>query len=298
MYHYVRDADTRPVVGYRGIDPATLDAQLDAICRLGTPVGWVDLAAALSGRRALPSDAVLLTFDDGLIDHHRVVLPRLVARRLPAIFFVLAREPGDGLTLGHQLHVLLGVLSAGDVRAAVIDRFAASDRLRYIALETGLRALGPSDPDDVWKRPLQRDLASAAGPILTTLIAEALGPETDLAAELYLDGRQRADLVAEGMTLGGHGHDHSWLDWVGPVAIARELDHSTTLLGMYGPAPWPFAYPYGGVPRRAATTLRSKGFAAAFTTRPGQRTDRFRIGRHDADDIGPHLMHEQLRRAR
>ena len=127
MYHYVRDADARPVVGYRGIDPATFDAQLDAICRLGTPVGWADLAAALSGLRALPSDAVLLTFDDGLADHHRVVLPRLVARRLPAIFFVLARDPGDGLTVGHQLHVLLGAHSADDVRAAVVDRFAGSE---------------------------------------------------------------------------------------------------------------------------------------------------------------------------
>jgi peptidoglycan/xylan/chitin deacetylase (PgdA/CDA1 family) len=294
MYHYVRDADARPTVGYRGMDPATFEAQLDAICGLATPVGWDDLTAALSGRRALPPDAVVLTFDDGLADHHRVVLPRLAARRIPAIFFVLARDAADGLTLGHRLHVLLGASSAGDVRAAMIDRFQESDRRRYLALERGLRELHPSDPDDVWKRPLQRELASAAGPILTALIAEIIGPEADVAAELYLDARQRAELVAEGKTLGGHGRDHSWLDWVGPVAVARELEHSATLLAAHGPGPWPFAYPYGGVPRDAGTVLRSIGFGAAFTTRPGERTDRFHIGRHDGDEIGQGPMTARL----
>lgn len=291
MYHYVRDADARPAVGYRGIDPATFEAQLDAICRLATPIGWHDLVAALNGGRELPPDAVMLTFDDGLADHHRVVLPHLVARQLPAIFFVLARDAHDGLTLGHQLHVLLGARSAVEVRAAVIDRFQDADRSRYLALESGLRKLGPPDPEDVWKRPLQRELASAAGPILAALIAEILGPEVDLAAELYLDSRQRADLVAEGMTLGGHGRDHSWLDWVGPVAIAREFDCSATLLAAYGPAPWPYAYAYGGVPRHAATTLRVKGFAAAFTTRTDRRPNRFQIGRYDADVLGSGPVH-------
>lgn len=286
MYHYVREADARPAVGYRGIDPATFEAQLDAICRLATPVGWPDLAAALDGGPALPPDAVLLTFDDGLADHHRVVMPRLAARKLPAVFFVLARDARDGLTLGHQLHVLLGARSAADVRAAVIDRFGASDRRRYLALQNRLRELRPSDPEDVWKRPLQRDLASVAGPILAALIAETLGPEADLAAELYLDGAQRSELVAEGMTLGGHGRDHSWLDWVGPLEVERELEHSATLLATYGPGPWPYAYAYGGVPRQAATTLRARGFAAAFTTKANSRPDRFRIGRHDADVLG------------
>lgn len=289
MYHYVRDADARPAVGYRGIDPATLEAQLDAICRVATPVGWPELAAALDGSRALPPDAVVLTFDDGLADHHRVVMPRLATRRLPAIFFVLARDVGDGLALGHQLHVLLGARSAVEVRAAVIDRLQRSDRRRYLALERGLRELHPSDPEDVWKRPLQRDLANVAGPILAELIAEILGPEADLAAELYLDGRQRAELVAEGMTLGGHGRDHSWLDWVGPVAVAREFEHSASLLATYGPAPWPYAYAYGGVPRQAEAALRVRGFAAAFTTGANSRPDRYRIGRYDADVLGAGL---------
>lgn len=285
MYHYVRDAATRPPVGYRGLEPAAFDAQLDAICRVATPVGWPDLAAALAGRRGLPRDAVVLTFDDGLIDHQRIVLPRLAARGIPAIFFVLARNPREGLTLGHRMHVLLAVLTPTALRAAIVDRLGSADRQRYRALEAGMRAFGPSDPDDVWKRPLQRELADVVDPILADLVAATLGPEDELARELYLQDAQLAELRAAGMTVGGHGHDHRWLDRGDRAGITRELARSAVMLASREDAPWPYAYAYGGVPHGAAAMLRSYGFGAAFTTRFGRSPDRFHIGRIDADEL-------------
>lgn len=286
MYHYVHEPGTRPAVGYFALDPTELAAQLDAVCRVATPVGWPALARALAGDASLPHDAVVLTFDDGLADHHRVVLPALAARGLPAIFFVLARDPRDGLTIGHRLHVLFGVRSADQIRAAVVARLSAADARRYAALETRMAARRPSDPNDAWKRPLQRELAPVAGPVLAGLVAEWVGPEDEIAAELYLDERARRDLVAAGLDLGGHGRDHLWLDAVEAGVLDRELADSARLLERYAPGPWPFAYPYGGIPSRPATALAAHGFGAAFTTRPGVRSDRFHIGRYDADGIG------------
>ena len=285
MYHYVREAETTPAVGYRGLDPATFDAQLDAIARVATPVGWAAVDAAVGGGPSLPPDAVLLTFDDGLRDHHDVVLPRLAARGFPAIFFVLARDTTGGLTVGHRLHVLLGTRSAAALREEVVARLGVADRRRYAALEAAMREAGPSDADDVWKRPLQRELAPVAGPILRELVEGSIGPEADLAAALYLDAAQRVELISAGMTLGGHGADHVWLDHLGPAAVEREVRRSAELLAKHGPGPWPFAYPYGGVPRGAGTLLRRHGFGAAFTT--GSRsTGRFHIGRDDGDELG------------
>lgn len=286
MYHYVRDADAQPAVGYAALDVGAFEAQLDAVCRVATPIGWPRLADALAGRQGLPTDAVVLTFDDGLADHHRVVLPALVARGLPAIFFVLARDPRDGLALGHRLHVLLAVRSAHDIRDAVLARLAPPDARRYAALEAGLRARSLSDPDDAWKRPLQRELELVADPILAELVADWVGPEDEVAAALYLDERDRQDLVDAGMSLGGHGRQHPWLDALDEPAMESEIAHSARLLARYGPGPWAFAYPYGGVPRNPGAPLADHGFGAAFTTRAGVRPDRFHIGRHDADEIG------------
>jgi peptidoglycan/xylan/chitin deacetylase (PgdA/CDA1 family) len=286
MYHYVRDAETRPLVGSRSLPIATFERQLEAICREWTPVDWRAVLAALRGGPALPRDAVLLTFDDGLADHHRHVLPRLAARGLSAVFFVLARQPGDGLALGHKIHVLGGALEATAIRDAVVERMAPGDVAGFLALESALRAVDPSDPDDPWKRPLQRELEMAAGPILSGLVEKHIGPEAEIATDLYLDGMQLRELSDAGMTIGGHGRDHPWLDWIDPVRVRQEIGASAAFLHALTPSPWPFAYPYGGVPRAAGTVLSSAGFAAAFTTRGDERGDRFRIGRHDGDELG------------
>jgi peptidoglycan/xylan/chitin deacetylase (PgdA/CDA1 family) len=286
MYHYVRDVTTRPIVGYRSIDPRTFEAQLDSLCRLRTPVSWTALRDALDGRRALPSDAVLLTFDDGLADHYRHVLPSLAARGLAGVFFVLARTAGDGLALGHKLHVLGPVMGPAALRAAVTERLSPADAQRYATLQANLRASGVTDPDDPWKRPLQRELEAVADPILSGLIRERLGSEVDLARELYLDASQMRDLVANGMTLGGHGRDHPWLEFVGHARVRAEMAAAASFLALFVAGPWPFAYPYGGVPRGARSLVRDAGFAAAFTTRADERRDRYRIGRHDGDELG------------
>src|SRR3954447_15393606 len=107
MYHYVRPAAELPLAGYGGLDTSVFDKQLDDICRNATPVDWLSVAAALDGGTRLPDDAVLLTFDDGLADHKRHVLPRLAARGITGVFFPLARTPRDGLALGHRLHALI-----------------------------------------------------------------------------------------------------------------------------------------------------------------------------------------------
>jgi peptidoglycan/xylan/chitin deacetylase (PgdA/CDA1 family) len=286
MYHYVRDVMARPRVGYQSMDPATFEAQLDSLCRVRTPVTWPALRDALHGRRALPPDAILLTFDDGLTDHHRHVLPSLAERGLPGIFFVLARTARDGLALGHKLHVLGAAMGSAALRDAVTERLSPVEIERYVILQANLRAAGVTDPDDPWKRPLQRELEATADPILSGLIRERLGSETDLARELYLDARQLRDLVANGMTLGGHGRDHPWLEFVGDARARAEMAASASFLAPFATGPWPFAYPYGGVPRRAGSLVRDAGFAAAFTTRADERHDRYRIGRHDGDELG------------
>jgi peptidoglycan/xylan/chitin deacetylase (PgdA/CDA1 family) len=291
MYHYVRERTTQPVVGYPAVRPVDFRAQLDDACRLTTPVGWPEVRAAIEGRSSLPADALLLTFDDGLIDHHRTVGPELAARGLRAIFFAMAREPRDGLTLGHRLHVLLGVMSPPQLGAAIAERLPPETARSYLAQVEVARAAAATAPAptadlaDPWKRPVQRDLGPIAGPVLGDLIRERLGAEDELARELYMGPRELAELVAAGHTIGGHGRDHHWLDVVDAGARRSEIAASAALAAGYSLGPWPFAYPYGGVPPRPGALLGRAGFAAAFTTRAGERRGPHRIGRRDADDL-------------
>jgi peptidoglycan/xylan/chitin deacetylase (PgdA/CDA1 family) len=282
MWHYVRDADAEPRVGAGFVDVATFNIQLDRIGRLRTVVGWSRVADALGGGRPLPPDAVLLTFDDGLVDHHRTVLPHLADRGWPAVFFVTARAAGDRLSVGHRIHVLLADLSPAELRGAVLDRLGPVEREAFRTAERRERAAGFA-PIDVLKHTLQRPLADAGGPILSALIHERHGPEPDVADALHLSADQVADLRAAGMAIGGHGRRHLWLDWEPADRIRSEIADSATFLAA-DPKPWAFAYPYGAGHPAATAGLAAAQFGAAFHAAPRTATGRFDLGRVDAED--------------
>jgi peptidoglycan/xylan/chitin deacetylase (PgdA/CDA1 family) len=288
MYHYVRPPDPPMRVGAGAVDLATFGAQLDDLQRHAVVVSWAQVAAAMSGGPTLPPTAVLLTFDDGEDDHHRYVLPMLLERGLSGTFFVMAREPSDGLTVAHRIHVVLACLSPEQLREAILDRLSAEDRSRFAAAEAEQARHPYHDPIDDLKWVLQRDLADAASPILSHLVEELVGPEPEVAAALHLDARQVTELHAAGMTLGGHTRDHVWLDFVGEAEARRQLAASQTQLAAFAPeGGWPFAYPFGGIPADPGRLIEPAGFGAAFAATATDRMDRWRLGRVDAEILGP-----------
>jgi hypothetical protein len=289
MWHYVRTAAEEPRVGESRVEPAAFDAQLDRIGRARTVVGWTEVADALAGERPLPPDAALLTFDDGLVDHHRTVGPRLAARGWTGIFFTTARRPGDRLSVGHRIHVLRAEWSDNELRACVAERLTSAARARLADAELRERDVG-ADPVDVLKRTFQRDLAAVVGPILSVLIEERHGPEPDVADALLLSTGQVAGLRRAGMTIGGHGRRHLWFDHASPRRMLAEVAASAAFLAPE-PKPWAFAYPYGNGAPDGPTALAAAGFAAAFHASPLPSLGRYDLGRVDA--AGP-LLDEAL----
>jgi peptidoglycan/xylan/chitin deacetylase (PgdA/CDA1 family) len=282
MWHYVRDDVTTPLVGAGRVHPDAFERQLDLIADHRTVVSWAAVARALAGGPALPRDAALLTFDDGLVDHHRTVGPRLAARGWSGVFFATARQPGERLSVGHRIHILLAGRSPNDLRAAILDRLGPADRARFHAAEDRERASGVGEID-VLKRPIQRDLSAVVGPVLSALIEESLGPEADVADALLLSPADVAGLRQAGMTIGGHGRRHLWFDWASPDEVAREIADSAAWLASE-PTPWAFAYPYGAAGAEAPASLAAAGFAAAFHASPTRASGRYDLGRVDAED--------------
>jgi peptidoglycan/xylan/chitin deacetylase (PgdA/CDA1 family) len=270
MYHYVRPADAPVRVGAGSVDLDTFGAQLDHLCRTGTPITWRDV---ISDHPSAP-DGFLLTFDDGHDDHHRYVVPMLLERDLSGVFFVMARDAAEGLTVGHRIHVLLAVMTWQELQAEVEGRLG--------------RSFGTLAELDDLKWQLQREQSMEVGPILSALIRERVGDEVDLARGLHLEPWQLEEMAEAGMTLGGHSRTHPWLDWLPEADVVREVGASRGQLeGLGIETPWPFAYPYGAAPKRAGQVLADAGFAAGFVASGHGRRDRWRLGRVDAETWQP-----------
>jgi peptidoglycan/xylan/chitin deacetylase (PgdA/CDA1 family) len=282
MWHYVRDPAETPLVGEPGIDPDAFERALDLLERHRTVVDWPTVAAALEGGAPLPRDAALLTFDDGLADHARTVVPRLAARGWNGVFFVMARVPGEPLTVGHAIHVLLAALGAEGLRDAVADALPPAEASRFAALRDRERDAGV-DPIDILKRPLQRDLLDAVEPILEGLVERHVGPTGDVADALHLGPSDVDDMRAAGQTIGGHGRRHVWFDHEPAQRVAAEIAASAAFL-TGEPQPWVFAYPYGASGAESRARLSEAPFAAAFHASPRTPAARFDLGRVDGED--------------
>jgi peptidoglycan/xylan/chitin deacetylase (PgdA/CDA1 family) len=282
MWHYVRDAATEPHVGATWVEPATFDRQLDLIGRHRTVVTWKAVAAALRGGPALPPKPALLTFDDGLADHARTVTPRLLDRGWSGVFFVLARQPGERLTVGHAIHILLADLGEDGLATAIEDALEPSPRRRLVAARKREASSGV-EGIDVLKRPLQRDLADDVAPILSRLVETCRGPEADLADALHLSPGDLAWMRGAGLTIGGHGRRHLWFDHEPAARVVAEVEASAAFLAAE-PGPRPFAYPYGASSRAAIAALAEHAFASAFHASPRTARGPFDLGRVDAED--------------
>ena len=99
MYHYVseppEDADK-----YRvdlSVSPENFYAQMQYLAEQGyTPINLDDLSLAVTARQALPDKPVILTFDDGYVDHYEYVFPILESFGFKGTFFIITGFVDDG----------------------------------------------------------------------------------------------------------------------------------------------------------------------------------------------------------
>jgi peptidoglycan/xylan/chitin deacetylase (PgdA/CDA1 family) len=297
MYHYVRDPrDTAESgSGIPGMTLSRFESQLDSLMANYEMIAWPELRDFLQGGPSLPDRACLLTFDDGVRDHYLNVFPALRTRGLSGLFFSLARHPGMGLTLGHQIHFLLARLGLHKLREAFFTQLDADHQKEFNQADAKYRQVeqpGSLEGEiDVFKLVLQRDLSDIAGPVLSRLIEKYIGSEVEIAADFFLNQDQMEEMAAGKMHFGGHSRSHPWFDWIDLPSQAQEIECSARWLSTLEKGPWAFAFPYGGWNAQSPALLRTKDFIAAFTTIPQvNHSDPLQIGRYNAETFTPELM--------
>lgn len=292
MYHYVRDRGDSAEAGsgIPGMPVRDFEAQLDDLSQQHTFITWPDLRAALQERKPLPASACLLTFDDGVLDHHVNIFRILRERNLSGLFFVLDRCETDGLILAHKIHFLLAKLGLTRLREAIWENLNSAQRERFTEAEKGYQLKYPPISLErrlnLLKAVLQRDLSNEVDPLLGNLFEVHVGSEKETARNYYLSPEQIREMTEGGMHFGGHSRSHPWFDWIDAEARTAEIKASAEMLQKIESGPWAFAFPYGGLSEDAPQILKAHGFMAAFTTKTQLRhTDPFLIGRLDGEEI-------------
>jgi peptidoglycan/xylan/chitin deacetylase (PgdA/CDA1 family) len=246
------------------------DRQLAFIKRWFSPIGVRDLLAHTRAGKPLPSNPLLVTFDDGYRDNHDLALPILLRHGVRATFFVatefvdrrrpfwwdlvslvMKRARREKLELEYPERVTLVLEPAPAARGAAIR-----SALRIIKDRRGLsleRFLG--------------ELQRATG------VALSAADERKLAERTVMTWEQVVALRRAGMDVQSHTSTHRVLQTLTSAELERELRGSRSVLeDVLGEPIRAISYPVGKPLRTAPSVrraVRDAGYELGFSNGTG-----------------------------
>jgi peptidoglycan/xylan/chitin deacetylase (PgdA/CDA1 family) len=301
MYHYVRPLKLTRFPEIKGLDLVLFEEQLAYLARHYSVISMERLIDAIGGRGELPPRPVLLTFDDGYLDHYTNVFPKLAERGMQGSFFPAACATLDRKILDvNKIHFTLASNVDPDLLVDTIE-----DACRQGARDYGLHDLEHYrsnyrvgnflDPENVnyVKLMLQHALPLALRQqIIDQLFRRHVSTDEEaFAGELYASVEQLRLMRKSGMHIGSHGDLHMWLGTLPRAEQEADIDRSLALLDAVGMAPAyrTVCYPYGSYNGDTIDVVSSRGFKLALTTEVALATEiagkRFELPRLDTNHL-------------
>jgi peptidoglycan/xylan/chitin deacetylase (PgdA/CDA1 family) len=226
------------VLTYHEIPDGDLfEHHLDVLEEMGTFVPLEAVAANVTNGAPLPDRPILLTFDDGDPSVLDAAAPRLHARGIPGVVFLVTDLIGtDDVLWTTEIDQLVG--SGGRTS------FDSTSDGRALARDLKQR------PDHVRRRVIEQLRASAT-------CERPKSPQ--------LDARGVTTLSELGIAVASHTMSHPCLPQCTDDVIEREVAGSRqALTDLLGHPPLAFAYPNGLVDERSRHAVASAGYALAF----------------------------------
>lgn len=303
-YHYIRDLAHSRYPKIKGLDKALFVRQLDFFASHFNVVTMEQVMEAwdmeLGG--CLPENALLLTFDDGYIDHYLAAYPHLKARGMQGSFFIPGKPFSENALLDvNKIHFILASADIGRIALELKDRMEHYRGREYDFppyRELYQQYALPGRYDDAETCFVKKMLQTVLPETLRSAIASELFetyvgvPEDRFARELYMDREQIRHMERDGMFIGLHGYDHYRMAQLGAEELRRDTEKMLEVMdGFIGGEGWALSYPYGNYDDTVISYMESKGCRLGVTVEPQAaeigRDSPFTLPRLDCNDFWP-----------
>jgi len=302
MYHFVRALEQSRYPEIKGLRLHDFKEQLGYIKKHYNVVRMEDVIATIySSEDILQSNPLLLTFDDGYIDHFANVFPILDEAGIQGSFFPPAKAILENQVLDvNKIHFILA--SVKDKSGIIDFLFSMLDELKdeypvhnreYYIAKVPIVSRYDSNEVTFIKAMLQRELPEGVRKIIidrlfTRYVTE---DEKSFSRELYMSIDQIKCMSRNGMYIGSHGYDHYWLNTLTREKQEREIDLSLEFLDQLCCKldKWVMCYPYGAYNDSLLSLLKNKGCKLGLSVNVGiadlDIEDPLTLSRLDTNDL-------------
>lgn len=308
MYHYVRDLKNSRYSEIKGLDVSLFKEQINYFKKYYNVITMEALIEAIKKNTSLPPKSLLLTFDDGYIDHYTCVFPILVDNGIQGSFYPPVKAITDQKVLDvNKIHFILAASKNCNLLLNSIYKLLDNYRSQYNLNSNSYyyNKLAKSNRFDTSetvfiKRLLQVELPEKLRSIITDSLFEEYITitENSFARELYMTIDQIKTMKHFGMHFGSHGFNHYWLNSLTKAEQQQEIIKSKNFLQSIGIDEdcLTIAYPYGGYNEETLALLSENNFKLALTTNVNVADflteHKYSLSRLDVNDLPTNQIHD------
>ncbi|MCR5701988.1 MAG: polysaccharide deacetylase family protein [Lachnospiraceae bacterium] len=302
MYHYVRPIADSKYPGIKGLELTLFEKQIQFFNDNFSVVTMEQVVDAACRGIELPENALLLTFDDGYIDHYQYVFPILQKYSMQGSFFVPSAVVKYGKVLDvNKIHFILACSKIEELMPKVMSMLNEYRDSGYNiesnkVLFDNLAVANRWDCKEVIfvKRLLQGYLEEdVRNEMVSRLFEDIVGEsEKEFSEKLYLNKEQITEMKNAGMYFGLHGEEHYWLNKLPIEKMMKDIDNSMAFFDeILDKDNLVINYPYGGYNNAVLDYAKKIGCKLGLGVEPGVANvkigNAYALPRFDTNDFPP-----------
>ncbi|NOQ31403.1 MAG: polysaccharide deacetylase family protein [Helicobacteraceae bacterium] len=253
MYHYIRNSNKdMPFFRYLSID--NFKKQLDYFEKEYGFVTYDEFNSFLNDYSLYDTikNRVILTFDDGFLDHYEYVLPELLKRNLFGLFYIPTGvyEKKKALDV-HRIHFLLGKYG-GEVLIDAIKNRVQDHMLQEKEVNTFKEITYTTQDNDFYTQEFKKIfnyyIKYEHRENLLDEIVKEFSSEEEIFTNLYMSIEQLKEMQTNNMIIGSHSVNHFVFSKLSNSEQYYEINNSFKFLEQNSEKSKvkTFCFPYGG----------------------------------------------------
>jgi len=299
-YHFVREKPNINNIKLNALSKKSFIKQLDFMNNKYNFISATDCIDAIYNKKKLPNNPIMLTFDDGYIDHYKTVFPLLVERSIRGCFFPVAKVLKEREIL--EVNKIQMIIGSAKINLLINDllQLIKKNKLIYNLnnfefYKNNISYKHPFDSKDVVF--IKNLLQIALKPDIRKIFIDYLfnkyvtNDESELFEQLYLSVENIKVMMDYGMYFGSHGFSHQWLNKLNYEKQKNEILKSIKFLDdiEVNKNELMISYPFGGYNENTIKILQQNNYKLGFSTNAGKaylsKNNAFSLQRFDTNHL-------------
>ncbi len=258
-----------------------------------------DFCEVIKNKKKIKRNIMLLTFDDGYLDHYKYVYPILKENKISGNFYVPSKILLKNYILDvNKIHLILAKVHN---KKMLLDEIfnICKKKYNFSLTVVDIKKLNTESRFDnkntiIIKRLLQYYLPKKIRIKINDYLFKKFVDVNynEVHKNMYLNLNHINEMSKNGLFFGSPGHDHEWMEFLDKKSQKIEIENSLKFLKKIEKKTDKFSicYPYGSYNSQTLKIVKKQKFSFGFTSKYGgvnlvNNSNNFTIPRYDANDF-------------